>query len=130
MKAEDLRVGNFVKHRNTELQICQIFVDSFQGMYVGGKGSYTYANSDPIPLTEEWLLKFGFHDRSGTMKNRLGYGIDINTMIEIAWYKLGNDVRLQSKGSGWTFNTKILYVHQLQNLYHSLTGEELTIKNT
>lgn len=33
-------------------------------------------------------------------------------------------------GMGYTdLSSEIKYVHQLQNLYHSLTGEELTLKN-
>lgn len=73
----------------------------------------------PIPLTEEWLLRFGFE----------------NNYIQYEWTNWGMWVE---KGLAYEYivshgfaNTKselisIKYVHQLQNLYFALTGEELT----
>lgn len=129
MKAEELRIGNLVLHSNGISKVNMIRGNDI-GLYDLGLALWgtTIDRIEPIPLTEEWLLKFGFHDRSGQLANRMGYGIDVNSIIEIAWYKQGNDVRLQTKGSGYTLNTGIAYVHQLQNLYFALTGNELTIK--
>ena len=83
---------------------------------------------EPIPLTEEWLTKFGFEKD------------DVNTYIH---YSLpsGTGIYFES-GNDWNFNDANIcgdydecihvklpqYVHQLQNLYFSLTGKELTIK--
>jgi len=144
MKATDLRIGNlltdeFYPDFNTIITVESI---NEKGINLEIENSndypecqshwidpyYPFDNLRGIPLNESWFIKLGFKDRSGKLKNRMGYGIDINTMIEIAWYKIGDDVRLQSKGSGWTFNTHILYVHQLQNLYFSLTGKEIIAK--
>ena len=74
----------------------------------------------PIPLTEEWLIKFGFEK----LKNN---GID---------YELHDCVISFEAKWMWTSESKLnevrtlipKYVHQLQNLYFALTGEELTIK--
>lgn len=129
MIASELRIGNLILVNGVPVVVGYGIITDLYQKNKGIKNKYLDTlNFAPIPLTEEWFIKLGFHDRSGTLKNRLGYGKDINTMIEIAWYKIGDDVRLQSKGSGWTFNTKIAYVHQLQNLYYALTGNELTIK--
>jgi len=69
-------------------------------------------NVQPIPLTEEWLLKFGFDDL-GTY----GYG-------------RGNfHICLHENEFYFSINNRkvfIKHVHQLQNLYFALTGEELT----
>lgn len=69
----------------------------------------------PIPLTEEWLLKAGF----------LYYkecDLYILEGVEIAGY-------LQESMSIYIFGSvdsiKIQYIHQLQNLFFSLVGEEL-----
>lgn len=82
---------------------------------------------DPIQLTEEWLLKFGFQllteKRVGTKYSEYGNGqIHYEKRFNLAkhsekdyWYCLRGSVKIQ-------------YVHQLQNLYFALTGEELTIK--
>jgi hypothetical protein len=78
-------------------------------------------NLMPIPLTEEWLLKFGFKES----------GRDINI---IHWYNgviYLNSYELDFNGYWLRYyrgriHCKINYVHQLQNLYFALTGEELT----
>jgi hypothetical protein len=68
----------------------------------------------PIPLTEEWLLKFGFDKIDFQfIKN----GIKLFPIRDL--YYRGN----------FPIKSDIKYVHQLQNLFFALTGEELTIKN-
>jgi hypothetical protein len=83
--------------------------------------------TEPIPLTEEWLLKFGF-DKKTPYEGKLFYEIGHNEMyfkvkevgdIYNHWYFYKWE---------WILTTNIQYVHQIQNLYYSLTGEELTIK--
>ena len=77
-----------------------------------------------IPLTEEWLVKFGF-DRVGEW-----IGIDFNPRMGIRFYN-GNsaecDITQDDKFIAFKCGF-IQYVHQLQNLYFALTGEELNIQ--
>jgi hypothetical protein len=78
----------------------------------------------PLPLTEEWLFKFGFYETtkehyvSGlyTINKPDGFYINKETMCycDIDYEGTTHD------------RIKIQYVHQLQNLYFALTGEELT----
>jgi hypothetical protein len=80
----------------------------------------------PIPLTEEWLLKFGFEKRT-TVLHSVQYFIGFNPithdwMFDILWL-VGHEYPFYRNG-----HFAIKYVHQLQNLYFALTGEELTIK--
>jgi uncharacterized protein YukJ len=75
----------------------------------------------PIPITEEWLLKFGFT----RIKSKTTYCDD--GFIDV-WNKDG--FLLDDKGVliEYTENfVRIYYVHQLQNLYFALQGEELSI---
>jgi hypothetical protein len=79
---------------------------------------------EPIPLTEEWLLKFGFEiDDSEWFKDD----------DEIVYQKTYKDYSICVSNKGVVYNgvysQKIKHVHSLQNLYFALTGEELTIKN-
>lgn len=60
-----------------------------------------------IPLTEEWLVKLWPEYKD--------YGIKNNG--DSVWFEYTSERYIE-----------INHVHQLQNLYHSLTGEELTIK--
>src|SRR5690606_23175982 len=69
-----------------------------------------------IPLTEDWLLRFGF-ELSGRSLKIKNFGRFIFTELGCSFYpagylKTGLKVDMQ-------------YVHQLQNLYFALTGKEL-----
>lgn len=66
----------------------------------------------PIPLTEEWMVRFGF---IGGMKG----GIALGSKFDINFYdSMGICVK----------TIYVEYVHQLQNLYFELTNEELELK--
>jgi hypothetical protein len=89
---------------------------------------------EPIPLTEEWLLKFGFvkgetSDFGISLKRVPDYSInDFRIMLSDSVYHY---IRKAWDGGSSQENeslAEIKYVHQLQNLYFALTGEELTIK--
>lgn len=72
----------------------------------------------PIPLTEEWLFKFGYKK--------------VNTLYdttEVFEKKLSYTIYFRSGVLSFSFSTQeIKYVHQLQNLYFALTNEELKFK--
>lgn len=73
-----------------------------------------------IPLTEEWLLKLGY------VKNeRVKYIYDFRP-LQLMFTPNGFEY-FHSQPYGGNFLI-IKYVHQLQNLYYSLTNKELTIK--
>lgn len=74
---------------------------------------------EPIPLTPEWLERFGFEVYGSEPYWK--YADGINGMFK------NNRFRL------FTFQTHgdyvpVDYVHQLQNLYFALTGQELELK--
>jgi hypothetical protein len=68
----------------------------------------------PIPLTEEWLLKFGFEKKKDVYFIKRG----------IRLYPIRD---LYYRGE-FPIKRDIIFIHQLQNLYFALMGEELTIK--
>ena len=73
----------------------------------------------PIPLTEEWLVKFGFENgTTQDLKVITNATITKNGMREGVWnLYLGHNA----------IDVNFKYVHQLQNLYFALTGNELQI---
>jgi hypothetical protein len=135
MKETELRLGNLVmvNHKTDllamvtwiqEKSICLIFdrqPDLSNGIVCSPNDLI------PIPLTEEWLLKFGFI-KMYKADNKNGYGLysgeDIYPFIAIELYHDG--IIFINNGSRRIEHIK--YVHQLQNLYFALTGEELNIQ--
>jgi hypothetical protein len=76
----------------------------------------------PIPLTEEWLVRVGFKEvceKGNFEMNRDAFSLTHNEGK--MWLCFGQFAE-QSNA------VPCEHVHQLQNLYHALTGEELTIK--
>lgn len=91
--------------------------------------SNTSVNWDGEPLTEEWLIKFGFEDTT----KKLYHPAPNHKAFEFnhVHIKVYND--RQHGNKTWYYDqvlidAKIEHVHQLQNLYFALTGSELTIK--
>ena len=86
----------------------------------------------PIPLTEEWLLKFGFileKDLVWLREDEKEYQV-YRKNISIIDIKGSYYLWIGIEEDDWySFEwTKIEYVHQLQNLFFALTNTELEIK--
>ena len=100
MKASELRIGNIVKQGIIEsigISLIQVIDTIYESEVI-----------ESIQLTEEWLLKFGFRKVYKTCYQYKDFILDDRfIMMDI-------DITIQLK-----------YVHQLQNLYFALTGEEL-----
>lgn len=126
MKANELRIGNYIKLLNKETTVGELFDDGITTDLDNHSYEYIYDLVEPIPLTEEWLLKFGFvfedeqhHEYFGSyLRDDLnGYSLIVN--------KNENKFILRTD----VFDlTTISYVHQLQNIFFALTGNELEIK--
>ncbi len=130
MKANELRIGNYVNHNSETIQI-QSIISTISAVNMifyeisGDRNSEIgLENIQPIPLTEEWLLKFGFKESNATGYNgcyNVGLGYYVQFMANaVTLFKETDDNKL-------ILLTGFEYVHQLQNLYFALTGEELTI---
>ena len=106
MKANELRIGNWVNNNEEDYQITAATILHLE------RGDST---AKPIPITEEWLLKFGFENW------------DINAWINKISLHKQDGVYWHHSYSGHEICLE--YVHQLQNLYFALTGEELILKH-
>ena len=131
MNANELRIGNLVQLNIDIPEITTIEYSQVLKIEADNSGIGCFSDIipdcdiwdiendeiSPIPLTKVWLIdKFELMVLSnGTILSGC-YEIDFNPINE-EW-----DVML--KGG---IITSIKYVHQLQNLYFALSGEELTI---
>jgi hypothetical protein len=121
MKATELRIGNLVyKYYPSGIEIEA--VNEINSYFVNGIG---ISAIEPIPLTEDFLLKFGFEDNQ-IRNNGLYLRVEFHLETIIFWAGIEDeDLTIESEIP----LAYIHHVHQLQNLYHALTGEELTLKN-
>lgn len=121
MKATDLRIGNYVNRIGSITNITAIeYHKDLSYVCTPISGSITENQIEPIQLTEEWLIKFGFK-----RNERIG-SFDTYIVLMKESLSVNNKMGMYFKNQRVPNNIK--YVHQLQNLYYALTGEELTIK--
>lgn len=128
MDARELRIGNWVHHgkywsyRNGNESKEFDFQWSESDWYALSECTLSIENTEPIKLTEEWLFNFGFvYDKV--------YYQWVNTPIRLGYITTEDYMQYEvSFALGqWKLNN-LKYVHQLQNLYYTLTGEELQFK--
>lgn len=114
MKASELRIGNIVQNVYEDtFGISQETLCDFANGYV---------NLNPVPLTEKWLLKFGLNNPT----NEKPYHFK-SSAVEFLHSEFQDELKCFCDDKPM-FSFPCKYVHQLQNIYYSLTGEELKIK--
>jgi hypothetical protein len=134
MKAQELRIGNLLEYEDKIIEINGITISSIYW----GNGNFA-PNIEgffkPIPLTEEW------HNKFGTFKNgfkSFEYVLPRKNNISLKVIFTGDYVMLRQGEvsieddiiSVWNkdITKRDMYLHEWQNLYFALTGEELTLK--
>ena len=119
MEAKELRIGNYyidIDDKLTELSGYELYQMTIkENTEILGETEFR-----PIPLTEEWLLKFGFVFDSYGEYCKGAYSLD-NEYTDKGVYNF-----VIHKET--CLDIEIKYLHQLQNLYFALTNEELTIQ--
>ena len=134
MKAKNFRIGNVVKYDNRIFTIHSI-ADEFPTLDTieFGIGVVDWNNLEGIPITEEWLEKLGFEktDRKDAHVINVGeYDLYVacnsfsgTLNIEPSWFC--------SVAIGYKSQPMLLIkkdIHELQNLFFTLTGTELEIE--
>ena len=104
IQPQELRIGNYIEYNGEIIKLD----GSFLCCYIQNELEFPL---NPIPLTEEIFLKFGF-EKKGDF-----------------WF-VKSGIKIENRNNGFSYfrylsEIKILSVHQLQNLYFALTGEEL-----
>jgi len=124
MKASELRIGNLIYVDGKLRYVFGTIYKTIQHNYHSKNSTYSenYENEcEPIPLTEEWLLKFGFEKD----KKNKSFNLYKHNCYDLFF-------RIFDGGAiSFCFSNEYILiksVHQLQNLYFALTNEELIIK--
>lgn len=120
MKITEIRIGNLITYQDenetTEPIIIKVGVSDIVLM----NENFKSVKYEPIKLTEEWLIKLGF------IKIGLYYHFPKNDIFKLQQHKLNNAWWLRYYTESLDC-VRINFVNQLQNLYYSLTGEELNL---
>lgn len=124
MKANELRIGNwhFIPGIDRYVQVCAIYKTHFKCQDSNGVvfDESIRINYQPIPLTPEVLEKCGNIYNLNSIQTKGG-----EMFVDLDSKQLGVCGE-DSITSGMTYYADCQYLHQLQNLYFALTGEELT----
>jgi len=113
INANELRIGNWVAIGEMVERPLTKIIPELCGAY------------NPIPLTPDILEKAGF------VKSNTEYGDGIPTLgkFQISLYDGDNFIKmLATVRYDKSVAVKVASLHQLQNLYFALTGEELNIQ--
>ena len=142
MKANELRIGNRVNMPFLgclELEVIGLAVkDDFQ-LYIQSKSfENTFFEKPekyrPIPLTEEWHNKFGvfkngFESFEYVLPRKNNISLKVIFTGDYVMLKQGKGTPQDDIVSIWNkdITKRDMFVHEWQNLYFALTGEELTL---
>ena len=131
MEARELRIGNLIKSGNGIYKVVAVSVQGVEIMIpydkdVNSQSGHILNSAstiiNPIPLTEEWLVKLGFNYG----------GIWIELMGLMSYGRILQHKGMGAKSTAFYINEQFIaniqYLHELQNLYFALTGTELETK--
>tara|TARA_R110000850_G_scaffold262851_1_gene391547 strand:+ start:27 stop:410 length:384 start_codon:yes stop_codon:yes gene_type:complete len=126
IQSNELRIGNWINlYDNFNSQVTGLTNTKKVWCVknpIDEKCAWFTNNLNAIPLTEEWLIDFGF--KRGEDKNRFNLdGKEIYIFTDV------NDkpTKVVFNPSSSTLYVNLKYVHKLQNLFFELNGIELTL---
>lgn len=125
IKSNEFREGNLLYDSVGHIGSVVIGLGVFE-VATKERGFLSLQECNPIPLTPEILEKAGFENETQESDYRLNLEGNYQTI-----YFSNEKVAFVYSGLGdpesYGFKVKCEFVHQLQNLYHALTGEELKV---
>lgn len=121
MDVKELRVGNIVLKNGLVVTVDGRTIFDLYGFESHGIETEIY---QPIRINEGWLLRCRKTDKGLLIQDNNYPDGD----LYIDFNDQGTQCYLYNCSDGYRFGIEIKYVHQLQNIYFALTGEELTIK--
>jgi hypothetical protein len=110
----DLRPGNYVKYFTTAKQKKLLCLTLSHLLKIQSGALEVW----PVDLVNEWFPRFGFS--CGDVFNHYYFTKGFIKREESGWFFI--------KGTEHLNEHPILYIHQFQNLFYTLTGEDLELK--
>ena len=143
LQRKDFRIGNRIIYMGAEIVIEGINRNGDIDYTLNGHpyGGHNVKRYEPIPITEKYLLKQGLTSlKEQREKWYLDYAFvySFEDEIKCSDYFIATDLEDEYKFCMATIDDgmqsyesfrRIKYVHELQNLFFALTGEELELKS-
>jgi len=121
LRAKDLRIGNYIGEPVSPVTDLNIICGLKTLQNIENGKLY-----NPIPLTEQWLLRGGFELRGNEYFKKYTEREEFVLTVDRGNYYLAE----YDEGHGFqAVYQPLQYVHQLQNIIHSLNGQELEFKD-
>lgn len=125
LKVSELRIGNRIHYESNEITVIEIngIRNRVSCIWVDDEyiADYPIETLKPIPLTEDWLVRFGIINgewfKNSSYKITYSYGLD--GCYDFIHRNANHNIEMCI--------TFIKHVHQLQNIAFALTGEELIL---
>lgn len=132
IQAKELRIGNYIADIWTPNGLFKVTELRKDKIFYGNCFKAKYDDIRPIPLTEEILLKAGGkrfdEDKIILMLNDPSTHL-VLMKVGTHWFpQIEQTGEFASEGVNVVFLNFIDYLHQLQNLFFALTGEEIKIE--
>ena len=119
LSAQELRIGNWYNEYGIPKQATSDFIDR---LYIIQKAGKTALDVSDIPITEEWLWRFGDDQVSEIPPIE----VIVQDRFLFIWKEPYHYWYVVTLGSH-EYLTKIEFVHEYQNFIFTLTGEELVL---
>ncbi len=107
MNTKELRLKNYIKVNGELQEVVELPLPD----------NCVRKNTKGIQISEKWLLVLGF--------DKFQYG-NVKNDFQVKMFKNGIACYFKSSDGEWVYLSAVKYVHQLQNLFFDITGEELT----
>jgi len=121
IQTNELRIGNWINEFEIATQADSRFIDRLYNIELRGKIAIDVT---PIPLTPEILEKAGFNEVDGNE----WYRFYDKGFLRVFIHHSVDSCFVSVDGLKIDYYINNFYLHQLQNLYFALTGEELNIE--
>lgn len=142
IQANELRIGNYLNGFHPDMPDKKVVV-----VVTGITKGFIFwepinivdvisIEAEPIPITEEWLLRCGFEkisdgaiNKDFVFRGKFMVQLDVDSGAFDAGYIIYDDERIVMGGYVFNnFTNGVQYVHELQNLIFALMNIELIIK--
>ena len=124
MKSKELMIGNYFRVDESIYKITKLSEKGNTSTLVYGE-NHSKGKGEPIFLNAKWLELLGFNNRNESIG--VTYFLEDWSMV-LLYDSMEDKYLFRYSILSAPMSRNIRHIHELQNLYFSLTGQELELK--